>query len=137
MTDTPIRTAQEMAEDAIEALLRNAYRQGAEDVHHEWSEYEGDFGEAADDYAKSVDIEAVLTDLSDRIQPTTLPDREAIVRVLAGHFGPGFDNCHRDKTHWRETGGVLNGVYTDVNDPRQDDFLNAADAILALMKGEG
>jgi hypothetical protein len=67
---------------------------------------------------------------------------EATARAIAGHLTPGWDKIHADKTHWRATHGMLEGIYRDVNGPFQDDCREAARAAIraylgALVEDEG
>jgi hypothetical protein len=59
---------------------------------------------------------------------------EAAARAVANHLTPGWEKIHADKTHWRATHGVLEGIYSDENEPFQDDCREAARAaILAYL----
>ena len=67
---------------------------------------------------------------------------EAAARAVANHLTPGWEKIHADKTHWRATHGVLEGIYSDENEPFQDDCREAARAAIlaylsALVKDKG
>ena len=66
---------------------------------------------------------------------------DAAAMAIANCLTVGWDGIHKDKAHWRETHGMLDGIYSDVNGPFQDDCREAARAaILALrqwMDAEG
>jgi len=55
--------------------------------------------------------------------------RDKLAEVIAEAMGYDISDMHRDKPHWVETGGMLNGRLRDVNDPRADDFANASAAV--------
>ena len=59
---------------------------------------------------------------------------EVAAKAIAELIGPGWDNIHRDKAHWRETGGMLDGEYRDVNEPRQDEIRDAATAAITAYE---
>ena len=58
------------------------------------------------------------------------PTVEAVARAIAEELYP-FDECHRHKAHWVETGGMLNGSFRDVSGPFQSDYLDMAHAAIA------
>jgi hypothetical protein len=55
--------------------------------------------------------------------------RDKLAEVIAEAMGYDISDMHRDKPHWVETGGMLNGRFRDVNDPRADDFADASAAV--------
>lgn len=67
----------------------------------------------------------------------TTPLIEAIARAIAEGQGDDFDHAHRDKPHWIETRGEAGGRYRDINEPRQPDFLDAAQAALTAITEAG
>lgn len=67
----------------------------------------------------------------------TTPLIEAIARAIAEGLGDDFDHAHRDKPHWIETRGEAGGRYRDINEPRQPDFLDAAQAALTAITEAG
>jgi hypothetical protein len=67
---------------------------------------------------------------------------EAAARAVASHLTPGWEKIHADKTHWHATHGMLEGIYSDENEPFQDDCREAARAAIlaylsALVEDEG
>jgi hypothetical protein len=67
---------------------------------------------------------------------------EAAAMAVANHLTVGWDGIHENKTHWRATHGMLEGIYSDVNGPFQDDCREAARAAIlaylsALAEDEG
>jgi hypothetical protein len=59
---------------------------------------------------------------------------EVAAMAVANHLTVGWDGIHENKTHWRATHGMLEGIYSDVNGPFQDDCREAARAaILAYL----
>lgn len=65
-----------------------------------------------------------------------LPDslHMQIAKMLAGLFGPGWDVMYQNKREWIDDRGLRQ---PDVNGPFKDDCLEAADALLPLLRGEG
>jgi hypothetical protein len=60
---------------------------------------------------------------------------EVAERAVANYLTVGWDGIHKNKAHWRETYGMLDGIYGDVNGPFQDDCREAAKAaILAFLE---
>ena len=59
---------------------------------------------------------------------------ERVARIIADQVGDGFDNAHRNKPHWVETRGESGGRFRDVNEPRQNDYLDAARAAIAALR---
>lgn len=62
---------------------------------------------------------------------------EAIARAIAEGQGDDFDHAHRDKPHWIETRGEAGGRYRDINEPRQPDYIDAAQAALTAITEAG
>jgi hypothetical protein len=67
---------------------------------------------------------------------------EAAAMAVANHLTPGWEKIHADKTHWRATHGMLEGIYSDENEPFQDDCREAARAAIlaylsALVEDDG
>lgn len=62
---------------------------------------------------------------------------EIMARAIAEGQGDDFDHAHRDKPHWIETRGESGGRYRDINEPRQPDFLDAAEAALTAITTAG
>lgn len=67
----------------------------------------------------------------------TTPLIEAIARAIAEGQGDDFDHAHRSKPHWIETRGESGGRYRDINEPRQPDFIDAAQAALTAITEAG
>lgn len=67
----------------------------------------------------------------------TTPLIEAMARAIADGIGDDFDHAHRDKPHWIETRGESGGRYRDINEPRQPDFIDAAQAALTAITEAG
>ncbi len=68
--------------EEIERLIRNAYEQGAHDVHNNWQEdRDPDFSEAASDYLASLDLAAL----------STLPTADDVCAELAAAFGVALE----------------------------------------------
>ena len=63
--------------------------------------------------------------------------REAVARAIAAEVGDGFDSAFADKGEWIDEGGVKGGRFRDVNEPKQADYLAAADAALAAIEAAG
>jgi hypothetical protein len=66
---------------------------------------------------------------------------EAAARAVASHLTPGWEKIHADKTHWRATHGMIDGIYS-AREPFQDDCREAARAAIlayfsALVEDEG
>lgn len=59
---------------------------------------------------------------------------ERVARAIANQLGDGFDNAHRDKPHWVQTRGESGGRYRDINEPRQNDYLDAARAAIEEIR---
>lgn len=59
---------------------------------------------------------------------------EKLARAIADQLGDGFDNAHRNKPHWAETRGESGGRFRDINEPRQNDYLDAARAAIAALR---
>ena len=59
--------------------------------------------------------------------------REEVARVIASALGDDFDHAFVNKSEWNKARGEKGGRYRDINEPMQDDYLAAADAILALF----
>ncbi len=62
--------------------------------------------------------------------------RDKLAEVIAEAMGYDISDMHRDKPHWVETGGMLNGRFRDVNDPRADDFADASAAVREYLGSE-
>lgn len=62
---------------------------------------------------------------------------EAMARAIADGIGDDFDHAHRSKPHWTETRGESGGRYRDINEPRQPDYLDAAQAALTAISNAG
>ena len=62
--------------------------------------------------------------------------KDELAVIIADALGHSFEDAHRNKAHWIETGGMLGGRFRDVNDLRQDDFLDAAAAVRAYANRE-
>ena len=59
--------------------------------------------------------------------------RAAVARIIADHVAGGFDAALQDKQEWKDRSGLgYDCEPSDVNGPFKDDYLDAADAILAL-----
>lgn len=66
-------------------------------------------------------------------QPTmTVLERAA--RAVADENGDDFDHVHRDKSHWTQTHGKIEGVFRDLNALRQDDYLLCARAVISSLR---
>jgi hypothetical protein len=59
---------------------------------------------------------------------------EAAARAVANHLTPGWEKIHADKTHWHATHGMLEGIYSDENEPFQDDCREAARAAILAFR---
>lgn len=60
---------------------------------------------------------------------------ERMPRAIAGHYGKLFDECPEDEMDKRQK--YIEGVWNvNINDPTQDDHLEAARAALAAIQGE-
>ena len=60
---------------------------------------------------------------------------ERVARAIAKAWGYSFDALHRDKAHWTASGGKgPDGIFRDINEPRQTDFLEMARAAIAAMR---
>lgn len=60
--------------------------------------------------------------------------REAVARIVADHVAGGFDAALQDKQEWKDRSGLgYDCEPSDVNGPFKDDYLDAADAILAAL----
>lgn len=60
--------------------------------------------------------------------------REPVARIIADHVSGGFDASLQDKQEWKDRNGLgYDCEPLDVNGPFKDDYLDAADAILALL----
>jgi hypothetical protein len=62
---------------------------------------------------------------------------EAIARAIADGIGDDFDHAHRSKPHWIEARGESGGRYRDINEPRQPDYIDAAQAALTAITEAG
>lgn len=63
----------------------------------------------------------------------SLVGREEVARVIASALGDDFDHAFVNKSEWNRARGEKGGRYRDINEPMQDDYLAAADALLALF----
>lgn len=61
--------------------------------------------------------------------------REEVAQVIASALGDDFDHAFVNKSEWNKARGEKGGRYRDINEPMQDDYLAASDAILALIQG--
>lgn len=60
--------------------------------------------------------------------------REAVARIIAEHISGDFDAALQDKQEWKDRSGLgYDCEPLDVNGPFKDNYLDAADAILALL----
>ena len=60
-----------------------------------------------------------------------MDEREQIARLIADEIADGFDNAFASKAEWIDARGHKGGRARGINEPRQSDFLGAAEAILA------
>ena len=62
---------------------------------------------------------------------------ETIARAIADGIGDDFDHAHRNKPHWIETRGESGGRYRAINEPRQPDYIDAAQAAITALTEAG
>jgi len=60
---------------------------------------------------------------------------ERVARTIANAMGDNFADAFKDKSRWIAKRGKSGGRFRDVNEPTQADYLAAAKAALAAMKG--
>lgn len=81
-------------------------------------------------------LAALLAAAREESRPDARPShvgREEVARVIASALGDHFDHAFANKAEWNRASGENGGRYRDINEPMQDDYLAAADAILALF----
>ena len=61
---------------------------------------------------------------------------EKVARVIASHTGPEWDSAFASKLAWRQTLGQQEGKNSDVNGPFQEDYLDAARAVIKIVGAE-
>lgn len=59
--------------------------------------------------------------------------REQIARTIANAMGDNFADAFKNKQRWIAKRGMSGGRFRDINEPFQSDYLDAADAVLALF----
>lgn len=89
------------------------------------------FGDARLDFD---DVRAAL-----RIASRVLDEgaEERLARVIAAGLGDELDHAFVNKGEWNRRSGEKGGRYRDINEPMLDDYLEAARAVLAHIRGAG
>jgi hypothetical protein len=93
------------------------------------------FGKAAQTDERFVCLDGTTARRADANAATDdRPLREAVARAIADELYDGFDNAFADKAEWIDGRGMKGGRFRDVNEPRQMDYLAAADAAIAVVR---
>lgn len=56
-----------------------------------------------------------------------------LARAIADGLGDNFDHAFANKSEWNAARGEKGGRYRDINEPRQDGYLDAARAVIACL----
>lgn len=59
--------------------------------------------------------------------------RDKIARTIASALGDNFSDAFKNKQRWIAKRGMSGGRFRDINEPFQHDYLDAADAVIALL----
>lgn len=59
--------------------------------------------------------------------------RDKIARTIASALGDNFADAFKNKQRWIAKRGMSGGRFRDINEPFQHDYLDAADAVMALL----
>jgi hypothetical protein len=62
---------------------------------------------------------------------------ERLARMIADGLGDDLDHAFVNKGEWNRRSGEKGGRYRDINEPMLDDYLDAARAVLAHIRGAG
>lgn len=61
-------------------------------------------------------------------------DLERLARAIATGLGDDFDHAFASKAEWIAARGEKGGRYRDINEPRQPDYLSAAESALQELR---
>ena len=59
--------------------------------------------------------------------------RDKIARTIASALGDNFADAFKNKQRWIAKRGMSGGRFRDINEPFQHDYLDSADAVIALL----
>lgn len=62
---------------------------------------------------------------------------ERVARVIANAMGDNFADAFKNKTRWVAKRGESGGRFRDINEPMQHDYIAAAQAAIAALRGQG
>jgi hypothetical protein len=74
-----------------------------------------------------------VCDAAERASRVTVED---VARVIASALGDDFDHAFINKSEWNAARGDKGGRYRDINEPMKNDYVDAATAVMALIRSE-
>lgn len=88
-----------------------------------------------DNDARRVTFTAAALRIASRVLDEGAEER--LARVIAAGLGDELDHAFVNKGEWNRCRGEKGGRYRDINEPMLDDYLGAARAVLAHIRGAG
>ena len=55
-------------------------------------------------------------------------------KYYATAMGRDFDKAFKSKRHWNARAGMMDGVFVDLNEPMQSDYLAAAGRVIGIFR---
>lgn len=113
-------------------------RRNADFLDQQWAFWrkvgmpEEDLGDLDPDYDAAI---AAALNIAARVLDEGAEER--LARMIADGLGDDLDHAFVNKGEWNRCRGEKGGRYRDINEPMLDDYLAAARAVLAHIRGAG